>query len=197
MAKPPYATWPPAAVKSKGENLTQPASELDGRSLQRVVGEIPGGHKPQSTRYLSAVRDRLRHADDRSSIGIILCKSRAKVTVEYALRDTRKPIGVSEYRLTEALPQELKPRLPTIEELEEELKTSGAGGGDGMSVVSPLGSLPAGWQLARLDDIATKVGYRTTPKGGAPCTFQHGRHTPLYAVKTCWIDGSILKGWHT
>ena len=71
--------------------------------------------------YLSAVDDLLRHPDDQSSIGIILCKSRGKVTVEYALRDTQKPIGVSEYQLTDALPQELKPSLPTIEELEEEL----------------------------------------------------------------------------
>jgi predicted nuclease of restriction endonuclease-like (RecB) superfamily len=77
----------------------------------------------KTTFYLSAVDDRLRHADDRSSIGIILCKSRDKVTVEYALRDTRKPIGVSEYRLTEALPQELKLSLPTIEQLEEELRS--------------------------------------------------------------------------
>ena len=72
--------------------------------------------------YLSAVDDRLRHPDDRSSIGIILCKARDKVTVEYALRDTRKPIGVSKYRLTAALPQELQSSLPTIEQLEEELK---------------------------------------------------------------------------
>ena len=73
--------------------------------------------------YLSAIDDRLRHADDRSSIGIILCKARDKVTVEYALRDNRKPIGVSEYQLTQALPNELKSSLPTIEQLEEELKT--------------------------------------------------------------------------
>jgi predicted nuclease of restriction endonuclease-like (RecB) superfamily len=72
--------------------------------------------------YLSAVDDLLRHRDDQSSIGIILCKSRGNVTVEYALRDTHKPIGVSEYRLTDALPQELRPSLPTIEELEEGLK---------------------------------------------------------------------------
>jgi predicted nuclease of restriction endonuclease-like (RecB) superfamily len=72
--------------------------------------------------YLSAVDDRLRHADDQSSIGIILCKARDKVTVEYALRDTRKPIGVSEYRLTKALPQELKSSFPTIKQLEQELK---------------------------------------------------------------------------
>jgi predicted nuclease of restriction endonuclease-like (RecB) superfamily len=72
--------------------------------------------------YLSAVDDCLRHPDDQSSIGIILCKARNRVTVEYALRDARKPIGVSEYRLTEVLPHELKSSLPTIEQLQEELK---------------------------------------------------------------------------
>lgn len=74
--------------------------------------------------YLSAVDDRLRQSDDRASIGIILCKAREKVTVEYALRDTRKPIGVSEYRLTAALPQELRSSLPTVEEFEAELGAS-------------------------------------------------------------------------
>jgi predicted nuclease of restriction endonuclease-like (RecB) superfamily len=74
--------------------------------------------------YLSAIDDRLRHPDDQPSIGIILCKSRNRVTVEYALRDTRKPIGVSKYRLTSALPKELKSSLPTIEQLERELKSA-------------------------------------------------------------------------
>ncbi len=74
--------------------------------------------------YLSAVDDRLRHPEDQSSIGLILCKARNKVTVEYALRDTRKPIGVSKYRLTAALPHKLKSSLPTIEQLEEELKSA-------------------------------------------------------------------------
>ena len=74
--------------------------------------------------YLSAIDDQLRHADDQSSIGIILCKARDKVTVEYALRDTRKPIGVSKYRLTSALPKELKSSLPTIQQLERELKSA-------------------------------------------------------------------------
>jgi predicted nuclease of restriction endonuclease-like (RecB) superfamily len=71
--------------------------------------------------YLSAVDDQLRHAVDEPSIGIILCKSRNKVLVEYALRDTSKPIGVAEYRLTQALPERLQSTLPTVEELEAEL----------------------------------------------------------------------------
>jgi len=71
--------------------------------------------------YLSAVDDLFRHPDDRPSIGIILCKSKNKVIVEYALRDTTKPIGVSSYHLTRALPEEIKSSLPSVEELEREL----------------------------------------------------------------------------
>jgi predicted nuclease of restriction endonuclease-like (RecB) superfamily len=71
--------------------------------------------------YLSAVDDTLRHPDDQPSIGIILCKTKNKVIVEYALRDTQKPMGVSTYQLTESLPKQLKGNLPTVEELETEL----------------------------------------------------------------------------
>lgn len=71
--------------------------------------------------YLSAVDDLLRHADDQPSIGIILCKTKNKVVVEYALRDANKPMGVSTYQLTEALPKRLEGSLPTVEDLEAEL----------------------------------------------------------------------------
>jgi len=72
--------------------------------------------------YLSAIDDLLRRPDDNPSLGIILCKSKNSVVVEYALRDLRKPVGIAEYRLTEALPKRLRGSLPTIEELEAELK---------------------------------------------------------------------------
>jgi hypothetical protein len=72
--------------------------------------------------YLSAVDDLLRHPSDQPSIGIILCKSKNKIVAEYALRDLHKPMGVSEYRLTESLPKQLKGSLPAIEQLEAELK---------------------------------------------------------------------------
>ncbi len=72
--------------------------------------------------YLSAVDDLLRHADDQPSIGIIICKTRDTVVAEYALRDVRKPIGVSRYQITRALPKRLKSTLPSIEELEAELR---------------------------------------------------------------------------
>lgn len=67
--------------------------------------------------YLSAVDDHLRHPDDQPSIGIILCKGRNEVIVEYALRDTRKPMGVAQFQLSTALPEQLKDDLPTSAEL--------------------------------------------------------------------------------
>ena len=70
--------------------------------------------------YLSAVDDQLRHADDQLSIGIILCKGRNEVIVEYALRDHSKPMGVAGYRLSPALPDKLKRDLPTVEDLAQE-----------------------------------------------------------------------------
>lgn len=71
--------------------------------------------------YLSAIDDLLRHKDDQPSIGIILCKTRNKIIAEYALRDTKKPMGVATYRLTKYLPDKLKANLPSIKELQKEL----------------------------------------------------------------------------
>lgn len=75
--------------------------------------------------YLSAVDDLLRHADDAPTIGLLLCKGKNKVVAEYALRDMSKPMGVSEYQLTEALPEALKDKLPTVAELEAEFEDHG------------------------------------------------------------------------
>ncbi len=73
--------------------------------------------------YLAAVDDLLRHPDDRPTIGLLLCKSKDRVVVEYALRGFNKPIGVAEWETTmvETLPAELRGTLPTIEEIEAEL----------------------------------------------------------------------------
>lgn len=71
--------------------------------------------------YLSVVDDQLKTAEDQPSIGIILCKNKNKLEVEYALQGMSKPIGVSEFTLTQALPAALKSTLPTVEEIENEL----------------------------------------------------------------------------
>ena len=74
--------------------------------------------------YLSAVDDLLRHPDDQPSVGLVLCREKEgsnRMLLEYALRGMEKPIGVSAYQLTRALPDNLKPSLPTIEEIEREI----------------------------------------------------------------------------
>jgi len=71
--------------------------------------------------YLSAIDSQVKHQDDQPSIGLILCKYKDKIEAEYALRDLQKPIGISQYILTQALPKELKSNLPTVEELEQQL----------------------------------------------------------------------------
>jgi hypothetical protein len=77
--------------------------------------------------YLSAVDDLLRHADDKPSIGLLLCRSKNKLVVEYALRNFRKPIGVAEWetKIVKNIPDEFKGSLPTVEEIEAELAKEG------------------------------------------------------------------------
>ena len=66
--------------------------------------------------YLSAVDNQMCHPDDQPSIGLILCKERNRLVVEYALRDTTKPMGVATYRV---LPRKLKGELPTARQIEK------------------------------------------------------------------------------
>jgi predicted nuclease of restriction endonuclease-like (RecB) superfamily len=71
--------------------------------------------------YCNVVDDRLRHANDQPTIGIILCQDKNRIIAEYALKGVKKAIGVSEYQLTRALPKELRSSLPTVQEMEREL----------------------------------------------------------------------------
>ena len=72
--------------------------------------------------YCSAVDDMLRHGNDNPTIGLLLCKEKNGLLAEYALRDMNKALAVSDYQLTRAIPENLKPSLPTVEEIERELK---------------------------------------------------------------------------
>jgi predicted nuclease of restriction endonuclease-like (RecB) superfamily len=73
--------------------------------------------------YLSAVDDQLRHREDQPAIGLLLCKEKDRLIVEYALRDVKKPIGVADWRtrLVESLPKTLRSSLPTVAQIEAEL----------------------------------------------------------------------------
>lgn len=74
--------------------------------------------------YLTAVDEQLRHAGDQPSIGLILCKEKNAVVVEYTLRDVANPIGVAEYRVSAALPAPFRDNLPTTGALEAELRSA-------------------------------------------------------------------------
>lgn len=71
--------------------------------------------------YCSAVDDILCREGDNQTIGLLLCQNKDRIMAEYALRDVHKPIGISDYELGRALPQDIKSGLPSIEELENKL----------------------------------------------------------------------------
>ena len=90
-----------------------------------VVIELKaGGFKPEYVGklnfYLSAVDDQLRGEGDQTTIGLILCKDKDKLDVEYALRDINKPMGVSSF-ITKDIPLSVQSQLPTVQEIESEL----------------------------------------------------------------------------
>lgn len=73
--------------------------------------------------YCSAVDDILCREGDNKTIGLLLCKTKDRIKAEYALRDINKPIGISDYKLGQALPKDLRSSLPSLEEIEEELES--------------------------------------------------------------------------
>lgn len=91
--------------------------------VELKAGEFDSRDVGQMSAYLSAVDDQLRHKDDKPTIGIILCKTKDNVLVEYVLRNFNRPIGVAEFevKVVGKLPKELKSSLPTVEEIEAEL----------------------------------------------------------------------------
>lgn len=95
------------------------------------VGAFKPDYVGKMNFYLNLVDDTLRHEQDNPTIGLILCQNKNQVLAEYALRGVDKPIGVSEYELTRALPEELESALPSIEEIEAELgESDGPDGSD-------------------------------------------------------------------
>lgn len=81
--------------------------------------------------YCSVVDEQLRHGTDQATIGLILCQTKDRILAEYALRGIQQPIGVSDYELTRALPDDLQSSLPSISELEAELSHDLSGQSEG------------------------------------------------------------------
>lgn len=77
--------------------------------------------------YCNVVNDRLKHATDAPTIGLILCQTKDHLLAEYSFAGIDKPIGISTYELTRALPKKLQSVLPTVEEIEAELSGESRG----------------------------------------------------------------------
>jgi hypothetical protein len=89
--------------------------------IELKTGQFKAEHAGKMNFYLNVIDDKLRHTTDQPSIGLILCQHRNRVVAEYALHGIKKPIGISQYEITRALPKELRSSLPSIEEIEAEL----------------------------------------------------------------------------
>ena len=89
--------------------------------IELKAGDFEPEYAGKLNFYIKAVDEQFRKESDEPTIGILLCKNKDKLVAEYALSDIQKPIGVSEYQLTQALPENLKSNLPSIEEIENEL----------------------------------------------------------------------------
>ncbi len=90
-------------------------------AVELKAGSFEPMYVGQLNHYLSALDDKLRGEADNPAIGLILCRDKDKIDVEYALRDMKKPMAVADYKLTKAIPTDLRGILPSIEDIEKEL----------------------------------------------------------------------------
>jgi len=86
-------------------------------AIELKIGEFQPEFVGKMQFYLTALDRQVREEGEKPAIGIILCKEKNRTVVEYALHDTRKPIGVSTYRMVKRLPKELKGKLPSPDEI--------------------------------------------------------------------------------
>lgn len=91
-------------------------------AIELKIGEFAPEFAGKMQFYLSLLDDKVKMEDENPSIGIIICKSKNRTVVEYALKESKKPIGVSTYKITAQLPKSLSKYLPSKEEIVEKLK---------------------------------------------------------------------------
>ena len=90
--------------------------------IELKTGDFKPGYAGQLNFYLSAVDGILKKEQDNPSIGLLLCKSKNNVVAEYSLKDISKPIGVSEYKITSSLPDNLEKQLPSVEDIQKRIR---------------------------------------------------------------------------
>ena len=86
-------------------------------AIELKIGEFAPEYIGKMQVYLALMDDKVRLPDENPSIGIIMCKLKDKTIVEYALKESKKPIGVASYKIVSSPPQELKHQLPTPEQI--------------------------------------------------------------------------------
>jgi predicted nuclease of restriction endonuclease-like (RecB) superfamily len=90
-------------------------------ALELKAGRFKPEYAGKMQFYLSVLDDKVKHEDENPSIGIIICRTKDRMLVEYTLRTVNSPIGVASYEVTKSLPRDMKGYLPSPKELEERL----------------------------------------------------------------------------
>jgi hypothetical protein len=117
--------WSSISASPWGKSSLRAERHITGNATEELkTGDFEPANAGQLNFYIKAVDSQWRKDGDNPTIGLLLCKSRDKLIAEYAMSDIHKPMGVSEYKLTHKLPQNLKSSLPTIAEIEKELSKS-------------------------------------------------------------------------
>ncbi|MCK5289876.1 MAG: DUF1016 family protein, partial [Candidatus Aenigmarchaeota archaeon] len=91
-------------------------------AIELKIGKFKPEHVGKMQFYLALLDDKLKMDNENPSIGIILCKSKDKTIVEYALRESNRPIGIAEYRIVRNLPEELEGKFPAPKQIAKLLK---------------------------------------------------------------------------
>jgi predicted nuclease of restriction endonuclease-like (RecB) superfamily len=90
--------------------------------IELKAGEFEAEYAGKLGLYISAINHQRKRERDNPTIGILICKTKDNVEVQYSLEIINQPIGVSEYKLSKLLPENYKSALPSIEEIEKQLK---------------------------------------------------------------------------
>lgn len=90
-------------------------------AIELKIGEFESEHKGKMEFYLTALNNQVKLPHENDAIGIIICKSKDKTVVEYALKNATQPIGVATYAITSQLPKDYERFLPSEEEIRERL----------------------------------------------------------------------------
>lgn len=91
--------------------------------VELKVTELEPSYIGQLGVYVTAINHQRKKETDNETIGLMICKTKDDVVAQYALEASREPIGISEYNLSNILPKEYKSNLPSIEEIEQEVRT--------------------------------------------------------------------------